>query len=228
MPTAPTARIGTTTTLLLARHGETDWNREGRYQGRKDIPLNNTGRDQAGKLAASLLTAPIAAVYSSPLSRAEDTAAAAADLHAMEVTTLDGLAEINHGDWEGLLVTEAAARWPDGMRAWKEAPQTVRMPHGEMLEDVQKRGNSAVGQILHQVHGGVVFAVAHDAVNRALLCSWLGMPLAAFWRIRQDAACLNVIQFTREATTGWTPRVCLVNSLAHFGKLWADSDHAAR
>lgn len=215
-----------TTTLILARHGETDWNREGRYQGRRDIALNSAGREQAAMLAQSLGGVRLSAVYASPLSRARETAAAAAG--NLPVNIVPELAEINHGEWEGLLATEVAQRWPGVFQAWREAPHTARMPGGETLGEVEERASEAVSALVSAHPGATVLACAHDAVNRALLCVWLGMPLSAFWRLRQDAACVNVVQFTREAGGAWRPRVCLVNSLAHFGKLWSDHDHAAR
>ena len=117
--------------ILLARHGETPWNAEGRYQGQEDIPLSDTGERQATLLGARLADVRIDRAVASPLSRADRTARLA--LGAVRASTLatdPGLAEIAHGTWEGLLASEIRARDPERLTAWRDAPDTVQMPGG--------------------------------------------------------------------------------------------------
>ena len=114
------------TTLLLARHGETDWNGERRWQGHYDQPLNDTGRDQAAELAASLAGTPIAAIYSSDLVRARETAEIVAERLGLNVVVDAGLREVDVGNWSGVthdeirqLYPEGFARWQEGGRGWE-------------------------------------------------------------------------------------------------------------
>ena len=103
------------TTILLARHGETEWNREGRWQGWADPPLNDAGRAQARTLAEELRTIPFDAVYASDLRRARETAVIVAAPHAVPVLTDAGLREIDVGSWSGLTRREIEERFPDGL-----------------------------------------------------------------------------------------------------------------
>ncbi|HEU0337127.1 MAG TPA: histidine phosphatase family protein, partial [Gaiellaceae bacterium] len=99
-------------TVLLARHGETDWNREGRFQGHADPPLNDLGRAQARELADRLAREPLAAVYASPLRRAYETAEIVAATHDLPLRSVAGLREVDVGSWSGLTRSEIEARFP--------------------------------------------------------------------------------------------------------------------
>ena len=182
--------------ILLARHGETPWNAEGRYQGQADIPLSPTGEAQARALGARLRELRIDRAVASPLSRARRTAELALGEARASMLALDeGLAEIAHGEWEGLLASEIHARDPERMRAWREAPQTVQMPGGESLQQVFDRAWPAFARACEGLEDeATVLVVAHDAVNRALLCRVLGMPLSNFWRFRQAPTTLNLLE----------------------------------
>ena len=126
--------------ILLARHGETPWNAEGRYQGQIDIPLSPIGEAQAQALGARLASVDITRAVASPLSRAQRTAqlALGSDRAAMLLTEPD-LQEIAHGEWEGLLASEINEKDPSRLRAWREEPDTVLMPGGESLRLVLDR-----------------------------------------------------------------------------------------
>src|SRR5579871_2475081 len=108
------------TTLLLARHGETDWNSERRWQGHADRPLNDTGRAQAAELAESLDGTAIAAIYSSDLARARETAEIVAARLGLTVVLDPGLREVDVGDWSGVRHDEVAARFPEGFARWQD------------------------------------------------------------------------------------------------------------
>ena len=145
------------TTILLARHGETDWNREGRWQGWADPPLNELGRKQAQELADQLRTTPFDAVYSSDLRRARETAELVAAPHGMPVTADAGLREINVGSWSGLTRAEIELRFPDGER-----------PGGETREEHLARVLQAVEGIARAHPGERVLVVSHGGTMRAL------------------------------------------------------------
>jgi broad specificity phosphatase PhoE len=145
------------TTILLARHGETDWNREGRWQGWADPPLNETGRAQARALAEQLQETPFDAVYSSDLRRAHETAEIVAAPHGVPVVTDPGLREIDVGTWSGLTQTEIELRFPDGER-----------PDGETREQHLERVLEAAERIARANPEGRILLVTHGGTMRAL------------------------------------------------------------
>lgn len=216
------------TTIILVRHGETDWNREGRYQGKRDIPLNERGREQARALAEGLKGVRFDAAWASPLSRARDTALAVLEKQAskLELGSEPGLAEIDHGEWEGLLASEVAERWPGMLESWRASPHTVQMPGGETAADVQGRAVRAIRKLVAECEGRTLLVAAHDAVNKALLCWASQAPLSSFWRFKQDSTALNCLQF-EGAGEELQPRIVLVNSVAHMGRLLSGIEHRA-
>jgi 2,3-bisphosphoglycerate-dependent phosphoglycerate mutase len=150
------------TTLLLARHGETDWNRELRIQGSSDIALNERGREQASALAQELADVPLDAIYSSDLSRARETADAVAATHELEIQLDPRLRERSFGSWEGL-TREDIAQLPDGSRHDGESDDEVRE---RVLEAVQAIADAHPGeQVLVVAHGGALNALWHHAVG---------------------------------------------------------------
>jgi broad specificity phosphatase PhoE len=150
------------TTLLLARHGETDWNRELRIQGSSDIELNELGRQQAQFLAQELTDVELDAIYASDLSRARETAAAVAATHGLEVNLDARLRERSFGSWEGLTREDIEA-FPQGSRHDGESDDEVRE---RMLEAVQAIADAHPGeQVLVVSHGGALNTLWHHAVG---------------------------------------------------------------
>ena len=145
------------TTILLARHGETDWNREGRWQGWADPPLNETGRGQARELAEQLRSAPFDAVFSSDLRRARQTAEILAAPHGVPVVADRDLREIDVGSWSGLTRAEIAERFPDGTR-----------PDGETHDQHAARVRAAVTRIARDHPGGRILIVGHGGTIRSI------------------------------------------------------------
>ena len=185
--------------ILLARHGETQWNVEGRSQGQTfDIPLSEAGRTQARALGDRLRELPIARAVASPLLRARETAelALGAAPGRQGLLTLDArLMEISHGAWEGLLAEEIRADFPEVQRAWRETPHLVTLPGGESLQRVEARAWEALQTACAGLDGeAVVLLVTHDAVLRVLLCRILGLSLARVWSFRQAPACINLLE----------------------------------
>jgi len=182
--------------ILLARHGETAWNAEGRYQGQEDIPLSEVGEAQARSLGERLRHVHIDRAVASPLKRALRTAELAlGDERLGKLTTDAGLMEIAHGTWEGLLAAEIRDRDPDRLHAWRHAPHEVLMPEGESLQQVIDRAWPALARATEDLaDDGTLLVVAHDAVNRVLLCRILGIPLAKLWTFRQAPTTLNLLE----------------------------------
>jgi probable phosphoglycerate mutase len=182
--------------ILLARHGETPWNAEGRYQGQTDIPLSSLGETQATALGLRLKDLQIDRAVASPLARARRTAELAlGEARASMLTTDPDLLEIAHGDWEGLLASEINDKDPVRLRAWREEPDTVLMPNGESLRQVLIRSWQGLSRAAEGLGAGdTVLLVAHDAVNRVILCRVLGLPIAKLWTFRQAPTTLNLLE----------------------------------
>jgi len=211
--------------ILLARHGETPWNAQGRYQGQEDIPLSTVGEGQARALGERLATAQIDRAVASPLSRAATTARFALGAARADMLGTDpGLMEIAHGQWEGLLASEIAAREPELFRQWRATPETVKMPGGESLADVFARAWPAFVRACEGTPAdGTLLVVAHDAVNRVILCHILGIPLTRVWGFRQAPATLNLI----EGPDVEHLDVVRLNDCAHHTTLFGEAVHRA-
>jgi broad specificity phosphatase PhoE len=203
--------------LLLVRHGETDWNREGRFQGQIDIPLNGTGRRQAEAAGRFLAPVTINRAYTSCMARPRQTAEAILAAHpGVPLTSSTGLVEIGHGLWEGRLESDIAAGWPALLADWKRAPHTVQMPEGETLQDVWERSLTTWQHIAASLASTeTALVVAHDAVNKTILCGLLGLGAADIWAIKQGNGGVSVIDYP-EGASG-RPVVAALNLTQHLG-----------
>ncbi|HIC93267.1 MAG TPA: histidine phosphatase family protein [Anaerolineae bacterium] len=200
------------TRVILVRHGQTEWNRVERFRGRVDLALNQTGLAQAHALAERLADWPIAALYSSPLRRAIQTAQPVAERLGLPVQLLPGIVDINYGDWQAKTPAQVAEAYPDLYRRWLEEPHLVRFPHGESLDEVRDRAMAALREVVARHRGQVVLLVAHQVVNRVLVCAMLGLDNSHFWRIRQDNGCINVFDHQDGLFTA-----VLINDTCHLG-----------
>ncbi len=153
------------TTILLARHGETDWNRESRFQGHADPPLNRTGSAQAVDLSVALMAEELAAVYSSPLRRALETAEVVAASHGLEPVPVDDLREVDVGSWSGLTRAEVEERFPAQFARWLDFGQGWE--DGETYEQMGRRAVDALLRLAAAHDGGRVLAVTHGGPIRA-------------------------------------------------------------
>lgn len=155
------------TTLVLVRHGETDWNRQRRFQGHADQPLNDAGRSQASELAGRLRDEPVTALYTSPLRRASETAEILAAGFGIEARTLDALLEIDVGAWEGLTVEEVRERYPDRVdQDWRSGWED-----GETYDALERRVVPALIELGSRHEGGHVLAVTHAGPLRAAIAA---------------------------------------------------------
>jgi broad specificity phosphatase PhoE len=153
------------TTILLARHGETDWNRDNRFQGHADPPLNRTGRAQAVDLSVALMAEELAAVYSSPLRRALETAEVVAASHGLEPVPVDDLREVDVGSWSGLTRAEIEERFPAQFARWLDYGQGWE--DGETYEEMGRRAVDALLRLAAAHDGERVLAVTHGGPIRA-------------------------------------------------------------
>lgn len=181
--------------ILLIRHGETDWNKDRRFQGRSDVPLNRTGRDQAHALALALKQEPITAIYSSPLLRALETARIIKDFHpSAPLLQAEGLAEMDLGDFEGMHAQQWAEEYPDFRKEWLETPLSVIMPGGESIQEVQARAMDTLERITTRyTPESTLLVCGHSFVNRTILCHALNHSLDRFREIPQATSALNIL-----------------------------------
>ncbi len=207
--------------LLLIRHGETEWNRASRFQGQIDIPLNETGKEQAQKAAEFLKDISLDFAISSPMARPKETAEIILK-HKPEINLelQPDLKEISHGLWEGKLEAEIQAEYGELLQQWKDAPETVQMPEGENLQQVWDRGVAcwdgvvkAIEEKSSEPQTGIV--VAHDAINKAILCYLLGLEPANFWNVKQGNGAVSVIDYSQGATG--QPVLQAINLTSHLG-----------
>ena len=187
--------------IFCVRHGETDWNADGRFQGQIDVPLNARGKAQALAAGAALKSIGFERIWSSPLSRASDTAKAIAEAGAFNGDILfhPDFTEIAHGLWEGRLASEVASLYPGLLEAWRKTPETVTMPEGERLEDVRARAVPAWEELSENARADNVkniLLVSHDATLRVLFCHLLGAPLSAFRCFQLANASVSVVEGT--------------------------------
>jgi phosphoserine phosphatase len=195
------------TDVILCRHGQTDWNILGRYQGRTDVPLNARGREQARELAESLRGRPISAVYSSTLARAYYTACEIARLHHLDVTRDPRLDEINQGLWEGLRREEIVLSHGALHERWMEYPPDLRLPGGETLEEVVARVRAALADIVALYPDGTVCIVAHSVSMAAIKHELQGLSLPDALRTLPKNASWEWIEGEERPPGSWEPEV---------------------
>jgi probable phosphoglycerate mutase len=165
------------TTILLARHGETDWNSDRRWQGWADQPLNEVGRAQARELGASLADRGIDAVYSSDLLRAAQTARIVAETLGLTVTVDRGLREVDVGDWSGRVHSDIEALDPEGYERWQNGGKGWN--GGESYEQMGERVVAAILRIALQHPGQSLLIVTHGGSIRACRATAAGIGYAA-------------------------------------------------
>jgi broad specificity phosphatase PhoE len=170
-------------TIFLVRHGETDWNRDRRWQGHADPPLNETGRAQARRLAAQLAGEPLAAIHSSDLRRAYETARIVAGPRGLGVVATAALREIDVGTWQGLTWAEIEQRFPDGYRR-HTAYDGVGWERGETHEEMAARVHAAIGAIAAARPAEQVLVVTHGGPIRAVMARALSIPHTEYRRRR--------------------------------------------
>lgn len=173
----------------------TRWNLEGLCQGFSDVVLNQKGKKQIVALAKSLVNEKISAVYSSDLQRATDTAKEIAKYHNLTIKVDPDFREMNQGDFEGLTFEEIRGSYSELLSKWRENPETVRIPGGETLKEVQERAWRGIQKIVRSHEGGTIVTVSHNFTIVTLLCKFKGIGLKEFHNFKIEAASKNVIHF---------------------------------
>ena len=198
------------TRILLVRHGQTEWNRTHRFQGRSDTPLNQTGMDQAGAMAEMLKDESLTSIYTSPLSRAFETADIIKRFHPQTLLfEEEGFIEMDLGEFDGVEAKTWATENPDFMNNSWENPGAMKMPDGECLEEVQKRAVKTLNRIV-ELHPpkSTLLIVSHNFVILSLLCHAKGLGLDQIRKLRQANCALSIIHITNGI-----PEVTMMNQL---------------
>lgn len=203
------------TRLFLARHGATGFTSEDRFSGAEGAELSDEGRAQAADLGDRLRPEAIQAIFSSPLSRALETANIIASRCDVTPETRDGLREISHGHWEGLTRAEVERRFPEEYAAWEADPFTFAPAQGETGIAVLARALPVIRDIVTRHQGQRVLVVSHKATIRILLSSLLGFDARGYRdRLDQAPACLNVLDFRDPVRV----RLMLFNDTSHYDR----------
>jgi len=206
------APAGAPTTLWLLRHGETPLSIERRFSGRGEPTLSDRGFAQAKAAAQRLGEIDIAAVVSSPLKRATQTARPVADAIGVEVQVEDDLVETDFGEWEGLTFAEVRKRWPEELSAWLANPE-VAPPGGEAFTATFDRVQRARDRVVEAHAGAAVVVVSHVTPIKTLLRLALDAPPSALYRMHLDPASLSVI----DSWSDGPAVVRLLNDTGHLG-----------
>jgi len=211
-----TSQIGDSR-IFLIRHGETNWNKEGRFQGQIDIPLNENGKNQARKTFEYLRNISFNKAFSSSMHRPYETAQIILQNNKdLKIEKIDSLVEISHGLWEGKLDSEIKENWPRLLENWHNKPEEVIMPEGESIKDVSERSIEAFNDIcLSQKDNDLTLLVAHDAVNKTLICNILGLNYSNIWMIKQGNGGITVIDLFNDPSK--PPVISALNITTHLG-----------
>jgi phosphoserine phosphatase len=204
------------TQIILTSNGNTPWDQDKIFQGSKDIPLDDLGREEAWAAGQWLKDENIHAVYTSPLARARDTAIAIARHHDLKVLDLPGLADLSYGDWEGVPWEEVKVKYADLYRQWETAPHTVCFPNGEPLAVLRTRSLGAVEEVVQCHPDRTVLLMAHRAVNKVLIAAFIGLDNSNFWRIAQDTTAINRFHLVEDGRrVGKTWYITSINETGH-------------
>lgn len=198
--------------LVLVRHGQTEWNLTGRYQGQSDTRLSEDGRRQAELLAVHFPVGHLDVIYSSDLRRARETAECVARRLGCPVVPEAAFRELSFGAWEGLTYAEISARWPEEAGKLFRAPDELRIPGGETFRELQDRALKRIGELYAEYEEKTVGIFAHGAINKTILAGLMHIPLHYLWSLRQDNTAVNILRLDGEYVT-----VELVNGTSHLG-----------
>jgi len=185
------------TSIYLVRHGQTAWNKEEIFRGRTDIPLDETGLRQAELAGEYFKKISLQGIYSSPLSRAWQTAEQIARPQNLKVQLLAGLIDMSFGKWEGRPLHEVREMDQERYRQWRDEPHLFKLPDGESLDEIRIRAMATLEEMIEKHPEEAIVLVSHRVVNKVLLCGVLGIDNSHFWQIAQDTTAINLIQYKR-------------------------------
>ena len=199
------------TEIIIIRHGETEWNKTGRFQGHSDVPLSAEGRTQAETLGKNLIVDHVDAIYASDLTRAMETAAPLAARFGLPVISDPQLRELNFGAWEGRNFNDVNAENPNAMKNFYTDPEQADIPESEPFPEFQQRVAGRVREIVAHERGKRVVIVSHGASIRILLADLLSMPIRSIWHLSQLNTAVNKIRFEDDGFAV----VTLMNDTSH-------------
>ena len=183
------------TRVYLVRHGTTEWNTEEIFRGRANCKLNGEGQAEAQALAEYFRDTEFKAIYSSPLSRAEETALAIAKVQGLPVIPDAAFIDMDFGGWTGLSLKEVKRKYADLYQVWRERPQDAIFPGGENLTQVKARAWEGLLRVARESEDKTVLIVAHRVVTKILICAALGMDNEHFWQVKQDTTAVNCLEY---------------------------------
>jgi broad specificity phosphatase PhoE len=199
--------------LILVRHGESEWNREGRILGGVDVELSELGRRQAQALARALQRERIQVVYCSPLKRAVDTGKLISNAHGCALTPDPDLLELNRGNLEGMTREEAVRMYPNLQESWPEVSAIPGLYGQESLYHLAVRVRKSVDRIIAKHSGETVALVAHYFVNLLILLGFLELEPQCFRYFGQDIGAISIVEIENDRS-----RICLLNDTCHLPK----------
>jgi alpha-ribazole phosphatase len=187
--------------LFIVRHGETDWSRQRRFAGWRDIPLSEAGRRQCEAVAEALATTTVTAVWGSPLERARLSAEIIAKPHHLAVRAEPSFREMGFGRWEGLTREEVAARFPREWEVWSTRPADFAAPGGEALPAVAERVARGVDALKAASQDGTVIVVTHAIVVRLIVLAALGLGPDRLWTVEATPAGISELEYGEDWVT---------------------------
>ena len=183
--------------IYLIRHGQTDWNLEGKIQGRHDVSLNKTGLKQAELLAMGMDKRPVVQIFSSRQKRALETAQAVGRRQHVAVTVIDGLEEVEFGEWEGKTWDEISREYPEEFKVWCTEPAEIVPPGGESRPQIYRRIGNALNEILRRSRGDIAI-VSHGAALAYMVSLMLEKELGDHDEIIVKNASISTVEYDRE------------------------------
>jgi broad specificity phosphatase PhoE len=194
--------------LILVRHGETRWNEGKRIQGGdSDIELNETGLEQAGRLAAFLQSEPIATILCSPLQRAVSTAGIIANHHQLPIEIDERLRELKVGDLEGMSYSSLTTTFSQFLMQWWQDGGAVKLPNGESIVQLQQRAWGAIETLLEKQKAPAAenrdttaVVVSHYFVTLVIILRALDLPVNCFTKFRLDLGGVSILEFRDTGT----------------------------
>lgn len=200
--------------LILVRHGETDFNRDGVFRGLLEVRLNAMGIAQADATAEALAGKVFDAIYSSSLKRALVTATRIAKPHEIQIRKIDGLMDIDFGAWAGLTEKEVQGKYPKQYETWMQKPGNARFPGGESARKAWKRINSSLREILFTHGTGIVVIVSHRVPIKMMTAYLLGMTRHDINEIKHDPCAISIFRID-----GRDYKAIVLNDSSHLAKL---------
>lgn len=199
------------TTLLLVRHGETEWNKLGKFQGCTDIELSKNGINQAKNLKEKL-NGDFDYIYSSPLKRAYETARVVAEDTSKDVTVLKDIREINFGDWEGLTINQIAEKYPEIFKVWRTDKEEAPFVGGDAsIRNAVNRALNCVIEVIKNHKGEKIVIVAHGGIIKATLIGLFKWDMSMYHKMALGNTCINTITFNDELK----PVIVNINDVSH-------------